>query len=52
LRGWAKIANYKTADWVKQVREATEGLGPDLIVDGTGGETFDKALGVAALSLC
>ncbi len=36
--------NYKTADWVKQVREATEGQGPDLIIDGTGGETFDKAL--------
>jgi NADPH:quinone reductase-like Zn-dependent oxidoreductase len=36
--------NYKTADWVKQVREATEGRGPDLIIDGTGGGTFDKAL--------
>ena len=36
--------NYKTADWVKQVRRATAGLGPDLIVDGTSGETFDKAL--------
>jgi threonine dehydrogenase-like Zn-dependent dehydrogenase len=36
--------NYKTTDWVQQVREATEGRGPDLIIDGTGGATFDEAL--------
>jgi NADPH:quinone reductase-like Zn-dependent oxidoreductase len=39
--------NYKTADWVPAVREATGGRGPDLIIDGTGGTTFDKALDAA-----
>ncbi len=39
--------NYKTADWVKGVREATGGQGPDLIIDGTGGATFDRALDAA-----
>jgi zinc-binding alcohol dehydrogenase/oxidoreductase len=29
------------------VREATGGRGPDLIIDGTGGATFDKALDAA-----
>lgn len=38
--------NYKTSDWVKAARAATDG-GPDLIVDGTGGETFGQALDVA-----
>jgi zinc-binding alcohol dehydrogenase/oxidoreductase len=36
--------NYRSADWVKAVRAAAEGRGPDLIVDGTGGATFDQAL--------
>lgn len=39
--------NYKTADWVTAVREATGGQGPDLIIDGTGGATFDRALDAA-----
>jgi|SRR5579872_1330002 len=39
--------NYKTANWVKAIREATGGQGPDLIVDGTGGETFNQALDAA-----
>jgi zinc-binding alcohol dehydrogenase/oxidoreductase len=39
--------NYQTADWVKAAREATGGQGPDLIIDGTGGVTFDKALDAA-----
>ncbi|TMI79482.1 MAG: zinc-binding dehydrogenase [Bacillati bacterium ANGP1] len=39
--------NYKTADWVAAVREATGGLGPDLIIDGTGGATFERALDAA-----
>ena len=38
--------NYKTTDWVKAVRAATDG-GPDLIVDGTGGETFAQAIDAA-----
>ncbi len=39
--------NYKTTDWVKAAREATGRQGPDLIIDGTGGATFDKALDAA-----
>jgi zinc-binding alcohol dehydrogenase/oxidoreductase len=39
--------NYKTVDWVKGARDATGGLGPDLIIDGTGGTTFDQALDAA-----
>jgi zinc-binding alcohol dehydrogenase/oxidoreductase len=39
--------NYQTTDWVKAAREATGGQGPDLIIDGTGGVTFDKALDAA-----
>ena len=38
--------NYRTSNWVKAVRAATNG-GPDLIVDGTGGETFGQAVDVA-----
>lgn len=39
--------NYKTTDWVAAAREATGRRGPDLIVDGTGGETFERALDAA-----
>ena len=39
--------NYKAGDWVKAVREATGG-GPDLVIDGTGGKTFEQALDAAA----
>lgn len=37
-------ANYRTQDWVKELREMTDGKGPDVVVDSAGGETFDKAL--------
>ncbi len=36
--------NYRTDDWVKAVRQATGGAGPDLVIDGTGGKTFDAAI--------
>lgn len=39
--------NYKTTDWVTAVREATGGQGPDLIIDGTGGATFERAVDAA-----
>ncbi len=38
--------NY-TGDWVKAARAATAGQGPDVIIDGTGGATFDRALDAA-----
>ncbi len=37
-------ANYRTQDWVKEIRAMTNGRGPDVVVDSAGGETFDKAL--------
>ena len=40
--------DYRSPDWVDQVREATGGAGVDLIVDPVGGETFDLALKVIA----
>ncbi len=39
--------NYKTVNWVKAVKEATGEQGADLIIDGTGGATFDQALDAA-----
>jgi NADPH:quinone reductase-like Zn-dependent oxidoreductase len=39
--------NYKTTDWVAAVRERTGVQGPDLIIDGTGGATFERALDAA-----
>ncbi len=39
--------NYKTVNWVKAVKEVTGGQGADLIIDGTGGATFDQALDAA-----
>lgn len=39
--------NYKTTDWVKAVRDFTAGNGPDLIIDGTGGRTFEQVLDAA-----
>lgn len=39
--------NYKTTDWVKAARDATGGQGPELIIDGTGGVTFERALDAA-----
>jgi zinc-binding alcohol dehydrogenase/oxidoreductase len=45
--GAAAGFNYKTSDWVKEAREATGGQGPDLIIDGTGGQTFERAIDAA-----
>ncbi len=39
--------NYRASNWVQEVRAATGGQGPDLIIDGTGGRTFDQALDAA-----
>lgn len=38
--------NYRTQDWVGEVRNATAG-GPDLIIDGVGGATFEQTLDAA-----
>jgi zinc-binding alcohol dehydrogenase/oxidoreductase len=39
--------NYTAGDWVPGAREATGGQGPDLIIDGTGGPTFERAIDAA-----
>ena len=40
--------NYKTTpQWQKAVRDATDGLGPSLVIDGSGGDTLARALDVA-----
>lgn len=36
--------DYRDEGWVDRVRAATEGLGPDLVIDGTGGKGFDRLL--------
>jgi zinc-binding alcohol dehydrogenase/oxidoreductase len=35
--------NYRTENWVNDLREMTGG-GPDVVIDSAGGETFDKVL--------
>ena len=39
--------DYHDTDWVKDVRAATDGQGPDLIVESVGGEPFNQLLDVA-----
>jgi NADPH:quinone reductase-like Zn-dependent oxidoreductase len=42
--GAAGGANYRTQDWVKEIRQLSGNEGPDAIVDSVGGETFLQAL--------
>lgn len=39
--------NYTSGDWSKAARAASGGAGPDLVIDGTGGATLDRALDAA-----
>jgi zinc-binding alcohol dehydrogenase/oxidoreductase len=39
--------NYRDPEWVKQVRAASGGNGPDLIVESIGGEAYNQFLDVA-----
>jgi NADPH2:quinone reductase len=36
--------NYKTADWVAEVKKATGGKGADVIYDPVGGDVFEQSL--------
>src|SRR5439155_26812039 len=36
--------DYRSADWVAQVRAATDGHGADVIYDPVGGDIFDASL--------
>jgi NADPH:quinone reductase-like Zn-dependent oxidoreductase len=39
--------NYRATDWVKQVRAAAGGVGPDVVIDSVGGDFFNEVLEVA-----
>src|SRR5881397_2480963 len=44
-RAGAEVAiDYRSADWVEQVRAATDGHGADVIYDPVGGDVFDASL--------
>ncbi|HEY5615932.1 MAG TPA: zinc-binding dehydrogenase [Bacteroidota bacterium] len=36
--------NYRSPDWVKELRALIGGTGPDVVFDSAGGETFDQTL--------
>ncbi len=40
--------NYKEADWAEQVTKATDGKGPDVILEMVGGDIAEKSLQVLA----
>ncbi|MEV7012147.1 zinc-binding dehydrogenase [Streptosporangium sp. NPDC051022] len=42
------VVDYSDPDWAKQVREATDGAGPDVVFDGVGGEIGRTAFEVTA----
>ena len=47
--GASRAINYKTADFVEAVREATGGRGVDLVLDMVGGDYFPRNLSVLAV---
>ncbi len=47
--GAYKAFNYRTDDWVALARAATEGKGPDLILDMVGGDYIAKNLDLLAI---
>ncbi len=40
--------NYKEADWAEQVKKATDGKGPDIILEMVGGDIAEKSLQILA----
>jgi NADPH:quinone reductase-like Zn-dependent oxidoreductase len=42
-RGLDHAVDYRTGDWTREVRDLTDGLGVDLVVDPLGGESFRKS---------
>lgn len=42
--GAAPCINYKTEDWVSRVRDLTNGVGVQAVMDGVGKDTFDGSL--------
>jgi NADPH2:quinone reductase len=42
--GCTHVINYRTGDYVKRVREITQGVGCDVVYDGVGKDTFPSSL--------
>ncbi len=42
--GATHVINYRTKDFVAEVKEITGGKGVDVVMDGVGADTFDKSL--------
>jgi NADPH2:quinone reductase len=42
--GASECINYRDGDWVKQVRDLTDGKGVDVVMDAVGKDTFDGSL--------
>jgi len=42
--GAAHVINYRTQDFVKEVKELTNGVGVPVVMDGVGKDTFDGSL--------
>ncbi len=45
-RGLDDAVDYRTGDWVREVRDLTDGLGVELVIDPMGGESFRKSRSV------
>lgn len=45
--GAAAGVNYRTQDWSKEMITLCDGRGPHVVIDGVGGETFEKAIEIA-----
>lgn len=42
--GATHCLNYRSGDWVKQVRDLTGGKGVDVVMDAVGKDTFEGSL--------
>ena len=47
-RGYAHAVDYRTTDWVAEIRALTDGEGVDLVLDPIGGKHWSKSLDVLA----
>ena len=45
-RGYDSLIDYRTEDWVRVIRERTDGKGVELVVDPIGGESWKKSYSV------
>jgi NADPH:quinone reductase-like Zn-dependent oxidoreductase len=45
-RGLDEAVDYRTGDWVREVRDLTDGRGVELVIDPMGGESFRRSRSV------